>query len=210
MLKEIRTPCWKSVTEEYSKSEESRNVFCCVGLCGPSSLWYTHLLVFCTFQDVWLSTHNSAFWENFFFLGSWCAKRFNIWPWQFLQRFLDINDIRLVGVQELKSLYTHIFLGPIHFISVSYVGQISTTWRTEEGPTDRGLWCRACFTGHCLNKADYNLFNGHGCNGQPTGINCNLVCQSLHTPHSWHFLLLMPAWEFSPSSKYTDFRVKSS
>lgn len=177
--------------------------FCCVGLCGPSPLWDTHLLVFCTFQDVWLSTARLRF-------RTGCTKRFNIWPWQFLQRFLDKNGIRLVGVQEFKSPCTHIFVGPIHFISVSYVGQIPTTWRTEGGPTDWGLWCRAYFTGHCLNKADYNLFTGHGCNGQPTGINSNLVCQSLHTPHSWHFLLLMPAWGFSPSGKYTDFSVKSN
>lgn len=150
MLKEIRTPGWKSVTEECSKSKESGNGFCCVGLCGPSPLWYTHLLVFWTFQDVWLSTVHLSFLREFFFLGTWCAKRFKIWPWQFLQRFLDKNDIRLVGVQEFKSLCTHIFCGSYTF----HICQLRRTdfhnvkdWRRSDWPgfVMPGLFHRSLF-----------------------------------------------------------------
>lgn len=73
--KKIRTTFWKSIKEEFSKSEESGFVFCCVGLCGPPPLWCTHLLVFCTSQEVLLSTAHLRFLRGFFFLRTCCAKR---------------------------------------------------------------------------------------------------------------------------------------
>lgn len=43
-------------TEEFSKSKGSGTVFGCVGLRGPSPLWYTHLAVFLHLQRRLLST----------------------------------------------------------------------------------------------------------------------------------------------------------
>lgn len=58
-------------------------------------------LVFCIFHEVLLSTAHLHFLRGFgFYLRAWCAKGFNIPLWW----FFDINDLRLVGVQQFKSL----------------------------------------------------------------------------------------------------------
>lgn len=82
---------------------ERRGVRNWILLCGFT--WASdsliHSLVFCIFQDVLLSTAHLHFLRGFcFYLRAWCAKRFNIPLWW----FFDKNDIRLVGVQQFKSL----------------------------------------------------------------------------------------------------------
>lgn len=120
MLNEIRSPCWKIATQESAKGEESGIGFCCVGLRGPPTLWYTHWSSASSRMSC-CRQHTSTSWEDFVSICVHCVQKGLI---SHCGDSLTINDIRLVGVQQFKSLCAN----DAQDFCFQYIYCLSGTW----------------------------------------------------------------------------------
>lgn len=244
MLNEIRSLCWKIATQELSEGEEWGIGFCCVGLRGPPTLWYTHWSS-ASSRTSYCRQHTSTSWEDFV---SICVQGVQKGLISHFGDSLTKNDIRLVGVQQFKSLCADDApdFCSIHLLSVRYVGRISSKWRDERTrlPLSHSLnlfgpWrhrathcCHLHFlfnhvegrltqvddaTVHCPDKADFNLLGSFAATAavfaltdKPKSILIWFVILCTYWGHIVHLLSPIFHRGFSPSSKHTDFSIKSS